>query len=96
MPKIASLALRRLSIVLWVFFGREGLHRVVGFKYRHSSFLSFLSGLTLFFPFSRAVSDVWGVREVTCYNAFSMIASRSRLLAEVKDSAADDGWMEKW
>jgi len=50
MPKIASLALRRLSIVLWVFFGRDGLHRVVGFKYRHSSFLSFSLGLDPLFP----------------------------------------------
>jgi hypothetical protein len=60
-------------------------------------FLLVLSlGLDPLFPLLSGCFRRMGVREVTFYNAFSMIASRSRLLAEVKDSAADDGWMEKW
>jgi len=53
-------------------------------------------GLDPLFPLLSGYFRRMGVREVTYYDAFSMIASRSRLLAEVKDSAADDGWMEKW
>ena len=53
-------------------------------------------GLDPLFPLLSGCFRRMGVREVTCYNAFSMIASRSCLLAAAKDSAADDGWMERW
>jgi hypothetical protein len=48
-------------------------------------------GLDPLFPLLSGCFRRMGVREVACYNAFSMIASRSCLLAEAKDSTADDG-----